>query len=174
VHFKMGAMIIFLLFMVSLALQGSFLALVSPGGVHPDLLLVVVVALALLSDSKRGALVGLVAGLMQDIVFGAPLGFFAFIKVLIGAMAGSLAEEINRDFVLAPMLLVTFFSLFNDLMPFVLKEFANIAQTFSLLQYLQQFSPGRLVMHFLIMGLIYPYLCRAQKRRLLFPQAKEL
>jgi len=168
----MGPMIIFLLITVSLALQGSFLALVSPSGIHPDLLLVVVVALALLSDSKRGAIVGLVAGLMQDIVFGAPLGFFAFIKVLIGAMAGSLAEEINRDFVLAPMLLVTFFSLFNDVMPFILKEFANITQTFSLLQYLQQFSPSRLVMHFFIMGLIYPYLCQAQKRRLLFSQAE--
>jgi len=134
--------------------------------------MVVVVALALLSDSKRGALVGLTAGLMQDIVFGAPLGFNAFIKVLVGAMAGFLAEEINRDFVLAPMLLVIFFSLLNDLLPFLLKEFADIRHSFSLLQYLQQFSPGRLVMHFFIMGLIYPYLCRAQKRRLLFPQAE--
>ncbi|MBT9167107.1 MAG: hypothetical protein DDT19_00431 [Syntrophomonadaceae bacterium] len=114
----MGPIIIFLLLTLSLALQGSFLVLISPSGVHPDLVLVVVVALALLSDSKRGALVGLAAGLMQDIVFGAPLGFFAFIKVLVGVMAGFLAEEINRDFVLAPMLLVLFFSLFNDLMPF--------------------------------------------------------
>ncbi|MBS3898008.1 MAG: rod shape-determining protein MreD [Dethiobacter sp.] len=166
----MGAIIIFLLLMLSLALQGSLLALVSPNGVHPDLLLVVVVALALLSDSKRGALVGLVAGLMQDIVFGAPLGFFASIKMLVGAMAGFLAEEINRDFVLAPMLLVIPFSLFNDLMPFILSEFAKISQPFPLLQYLQQHSAGRMLMHFFIMGLIYPYLCRAQKRRLLFPQ----
>ncbi|MFW0861209.1 MAG: rod shape-determining protein MreD [Dethiobacter sp.] len=164
----MGPIIIFLLLTLSLALQGSFLVLISPTGVHPDLVLVVVVALALLSDSKRGALVGLVAGLMQDIVFGAPLGFFAFIKVLVGAMAGFLAEEINRDFVLAPMLLVLFFSLFNDLMPFILKELINIPHSFSLLQYLQQFSPGRMLLHFFIMGLIYPYLCRAQKRRLLF------
>lgn len=168
----MGPIIIFLLLTVSLALQGSFLALVSPSGVHPDLLLVVVVALALLSDSKRGALVGLAAGLMQDIVFGAPLGFFAFTKVLVGAMAGFLAEEINRDFVLAPMLLVLFFSLFNDLMPFILKELTDIPQSFPLLQYLQQFSAGRMIMHFFIMGLIYPCLCRAQKRRLLFPQAE--
>ncbi len=168
----MGPIIIFLLITVALALQGSFFVLISPGSVHPDLILVVVVALALLSDSRRGALVGLAAGLMQDIVFGAPLGFNAFIKVLVGAMAGFLAEEINRDFVLAPMLLVMFFSLFNDSLPFLLKEFADIRQSFSLLQYLQHFSPVRLVMHFFIMGLIYPYLCRAQKRRLLFPQAE--
>lgn len=168
----MGPLIIFLLLTVSLALQGSFLALISPNGVHPDLLLVVVVALALLSDSKRGALVGLAAGLMQDIAFGAPLGFFAVIKMLVGAMAGCLAEEINRDFALAPMLLVIFFSLFNDIMPFILKGVADISQPFPFFQYLQQFSTGRMLMHFFIMGLIYPYLCLAQKRRLLFSQAE--
>lgn len=168
----MGSFIIFLLFLVSLALQGSVLVLISPGGVHPDLVLVLVVALALLSDSKRGALLGLAAGLMQDIIFGAPLGFFAFVKAIVGASAGLLAEEINRDLVLVPMLLVVVFSVFNDLMPFLLKEFAGISQPFSALQYLQQFSLGRLMMHFFIMGLVYPYLYRAQKRRLLFPQTE--
>lgn len=168
----MGPVIIFLLFVVSLALQGSVLALAGPNGVHPDILLVIVVALALLSDSKRGAMAGLAAGLMQDIIFGAPLGFFAFIKMLTGALAGLLADEIYKDFVVAPMLLVAFFSAFSDFMTFLLMELYGIDQPLTLLQYLRQFSAVRLAMHFFIMGLIYPYLYRAQKRHLLFSDSE--
>jgi rod shape-determining protein MreD len=168
----MGILFIAVLFAVSVALQGSVLALAGPNGVHPDILLVMVVALALLSDSKRGALAGLAAGLVQDIVFGAPLGFFAFVKMLTGALTGLMSEEIYKDFALAPMLLVAFFSAFSDIVIFMLMEAYSITQPLSLLEYLQQFSLVRLVMHFFIMGLIFPWLHRAQKRRLLFPNTE--
>ncbi|EEG78144.1 rod shape-determining protein MreD [Dethiobacter alkaliphilus] len=168
----MGQVIIFALFVISLTLQGSVLSLAGPDGVHPDILLVIVVALSLLSDSKRGALVGLAAGLLQDILFGAPLGFFAFTKTLTGALAGLFADEIYKDFVLAPMLLVITFSVFNDGLTFFLQRLFAIPQPLSLVQYLQQYSLVRMAMHFFIMGLIYPSLYRAQKRHLLFAETE--
>lgn len=168
----MSSLLIFLLFAVSLALQGSVLALAGPNGVHPDILLVIVVALALLSDSKRGALTGLAAGLVQDIVFGAPLGFFAFVKMLTGALVGLMADDIYKDFALAPMMMVGVFSVFSDIVIFLLMEAYSITQPLSLFEYLQQFSLVRLAMHFFIMGLIFPWLHRAQKRRLLFPHTE--
>ena len=164
----MGPVIVFALFVMSLTLQGSVLALAGPDGVHPDILLVIVVSLALLSDSKRGAMVGLAAGLLQDILFGAPLGFFAFTKTLIGATAGLFADEIYKEFVLAPMLLVVAFSVFSDVLTFSLMRFFTVSQPLSLIQYVQQYSLIRVGLHFCIMGLIYPSLYRAQKRHLLF------
>ena len=47
------AAIIFLLFLASLAIQGSVLAMAAPGGVHPDILLVVTVALSALAGPRR-------------------------------------------------------------------------------------------------------------------------
>lgn len=164
----MGTLIIFALFVISITLQGSVFALAGTGGVHPDILLVIVVGLALLSDSKRGAIVGLAAGLLQDILFGAPLGFFAFSKTLIGAMAGLFADEIYKEFVLVPMLLVVLFSGLSEVLTFILMKLFAIPQPLSLLQYIQDFSLVRLGLHFFIMGLIYPFLYRAQKRHLLF------
>jgi rod shape-determining protein MreD len=166
----MGPVVIFALFVMSLTLQGSVLALAGTSGVHPDILLVVVVALALLSGSRRGALVGLAAGLMQDILFGSPLGFFAFLKMLTGITAGMLADEVNKEFVLAPMLLVAVFSLFIDFMTYLLMQLYHIPQPYPILEYLQQFSLPRMMLHFVIMGLLYPYLYRMQKRHLLFSQ----
>ena len=168
----MAPFFLFALFIMSLVLQGSVLALTGTSGIHPDLLLVIVVALGLLSDSKRGAAVGLAAGLLQDILFGSPLGFFAFTKTLIGATAGMLSDDIYKDYVLAPMLLMIFFSAFSDFTTFLLARLYHIQQPYSLTFYMQQTSLIRLGMHFLIMGLIYPYLYRAQRHRLLFPHAE--
>lgn len=167
----MAPFLLFGLFTVSLVLQGSVLALAGTSGIHPDILLVIVVALSLLSDSKRGAAVGLVAGLLQDILFGSPLGFFAFSKTMIGATAGMLSDDIYKDFVLAPMMIVIFFSAWSDFLTFMLMRLYQLQQPYSLIQYLQQISLIRLLMHFLIMGLVYPYLYHAQKKRLLFPHA---
>ena len=49
----MAPLLIFVIFVISLALQGSVLALAGPAGVQPDILLVVTVALALLADLRR-------------------------------------------------------------------------------------------------------------------------
>lgn len=169
----MSVLLIFGLFVVSLTIQGSVLALAGTDGTHPDLLLVIVVALALISDARRGAVIGLCAGLLQDILFGSPLGFFAAVKMLTGAAAGLLADDIYKDFTLAPMLLVVFFSLVSDMATFFLMKLYNIPMPFSLLQYLQQFTMLRMFMHFFIMGLIYPYLFQAQKRRFLLSSPLE-
>lgn len=164
----MKYLLIFCLFVLSLTLQGSVLALAGTSGVHPDFLLVTVVALALLSDGKRGAVIGLCAGLMQDILFGSPLGFFAAIKMLTGAAAGYLADDIYKDIVAAPMLLIVFLSVLSDLATFLLMRLFRFPIPLSLPLYLQQFSFIRIAMHFVIMGLIFPYLYKAQRRHLLF------
>ncbi|MCR3923224.1 MAG: rod shape-determining protein MreD [Firmicutes bacterium] len=163
----MAYVLIFLMFVVSLAVQGSVLALVGTSGTHPDILLVVTVGLALLMGARRGAIVGLCAGLLQDILFGAPLGFFAAIKMLTGALAGMMSDDIYKDFTLAPMVLMLVFTLFSDIFTFFLTQLYHIQLPLSLLSYLREYTLLRMVMQFFIMGLIYPYLYRAQKRGLL-------
>jgi rod shape-determining protein MreD len=165
----MGLLLIFGIFVISLVLQGSVLALAGTGGVHPDFLFVMVVALALLSDGKRGALLGFSAGLLQDILFASPIGFFTFGKMLAGLLAGMLAHEIYRDFVPVPVIVVTFLTVLNEAVTFLLMNtYFNPPVTF--LYYLQYFSLPRIVMHVLIMALVYPYLYGAQKRQLFFPE----
>jgi len=158
---------IFGLFIISLVLQGSVLELAGTGGVHPDLLFVVVVAMGLFSDSKRGFLLGLCAGLMQDIIFATPIGFFTLGKMLAGLFAGMLSHEVYRDFVPVPVTVVSLLTLLNEAVTFFLMSFFHDS-SLTFLQYVLSISFPRVIMHFLIMALVYPYLYRAQKRNLFF------
>ncbi|NLM52018.1 MAG: rod shape-determining protein MreD [Firmicutes bacterium] len=167
----MAYLITFVLFVVSLAIEGSVFALAGPDGVHPDPLLVVVVALAVLAGMRKGAVLGLCAGLLQDIIFGAPLGFFAAVKLPVGALAGLIAEDIYKDFILAPMLLVAFFTLSGDVFIYFLAKLFDVPIVFSLRAYLQNYILPRMLMHFFLMGLLYPFLYRAHKRKLLFEES---
>jgi len=167
----MTFLLIFGVSVISLVLQGSVMALVGTGGVHPDILFVVVVALALLSDSKRGALTGLSMGLLQDILFASPLGFFSFGKMLAGTLAGMLAHEIYREIVWAPMLIVAVLTMVNEAIVYLMMNL-YFTPPITLLHYLRHFSLSRMIMHLLIMALIYPCLYRAQKRNLLFVESE--
>lgn len=160
------------LFIVSLSVQGSVLALASPGGVHPDFLLLLVVALALLSDVRRGAVLGLAAGLLQDIMFSAPLGFFGIGKMLIGALAGMMSREIYKDFLPAPVLIVTVLTLVHEILTFLLMSL-HFPVGISFLSYLSDVSLPRLAMHFMFMIIFYPFLYRLQLRHLLFADTEK-
>ena len=115
-----------------------------------------------------GAVIGLCAGLLQDIIFGAPLGFC---PLTAGRGFGLIAEDIYKDFTLAPMLLVAFFTLSGDVFIYFLAKLFDVPIVFSLRAYLQNYILPRMLMHFFLMGLLYPFLYRAHKRKLLFEES---
>jgi len=90
----------------ALLLEGSVLVFFMADRVLPDLILVIVICLGFILGEQRGALVGLVAGLLQDIVLGSVLGFFALAKMLLGYGAGLLGRDLYQDQLFAPALLV--------------------------------------------------------------------
>jgi len=155
------------LFIVVLTVQTSVLALAGQGAVYPDLLLLTVIALALLSDARRGVLLGCAAGLLQDIVFAAPLGFFAFGKALAGLAAGMLAREIHRDYLLSPVLIAMLLTVVVEVATFLLQYLLfTISPLF--VTYLSEVVLPRTVLHTLLMAVLYPLCYRLQKKALLF------
>lgn len=155
------------MFVFCLVIQGSVLALAG-NGVQPDLLLIVVVSLALLSDSRRGAIIGFAAGLLQDIFFASPPGFFAVGKMLAGALAGSFSREIYRDLVLVPLIVLLFLTAFNDTVTFLMAKLLDLPQV-QLYRFWQSVTLPRLLLHLPLMALVYMALFQAHKRGLLFP-----
>ncbi|WP_242905819.1 rod shape-determining protein MreD [Actinomadura terrae] len=71
----------------------------TPGGVQPDLVLLAVVALALVSGSMTGMVTGFLAGLAADIVPPADhtLGRYALVYCLIGYLCGIASAEMDRQ-----------------------------------------------------------------------------
>jgi rod shape-determining protein MreD len=89
-----------IILVVALALQVSVAnRLPLPGDVTPDLVLLVVVALALVMGSMTGMVAGFAAGLLADIIPPADhtIGRYALVYCLIGYVCGLAADEMDRQ-----------------------------------------------------------------------------
>lgn len=97
-----------LVFAAALTIQTTFLPLVFPMGYVPNLVLVVVVALAFFESPSRGALLGAIAGLMTDVVAGRLIGMNLALDAIVGYLVAQLQSQIIRDDVLVPGLVGAF------------------------------------------------------------------
>lgn len=91
----------------ALAIELAVLAPLPLPGATPDLVLLVVVALALAWGPQPGAILGFAAGLALDLVPPAdhPVGIWAFVLCLAGYAAGLATDEAERS-ALVPLLVV--------------------------------------------------------------------
>ncbi|MGH3341579.1 MAG: rod shape-determining protein MreD [Carbonactinosporaceae bacterium] len=96
-----------LLLTAALALQLSVLSRLGLPGATPDVVLVVVAALALAYGPLTGSAVGFAAGLALDVVPPSEhaIGRYAFVLCVVGYLLGSLRSEVDRSTVL-PILAV--------------------------------------------------------------------
>lgn len=113
------AVLMFLFFLV-LIIEGSLLAFFFVGQTLPDVLLVLVIAAGFLLGEKRGALIGLGGGLMQDILFGSALGYFGLSKMILGIGAGLAGREIYREKLIGPVMLVFVGTIIHEFIIFFL------------------------------------------------------
>ena len=98
--------LILLELVVCFLLQSTVMPAVSLAGVVPDLLLILVIAVAYTRGRVAGMLTGFAAGLLTDAYFGGLLGLCALFYLCIGYLAGY-AQKIydERDYTL-PMLMI--------------------------------------------------------------------
>ncbi|HHX87098.1 MAG TPA: rod shape-determining protein MreD, partial [Firmicutes bacterium] len=109
-------LIIIICFILALLLEGSVLSFFVVESALPDMLLVLVMIWGFILGPRAGALLGLVGGLLQDVLFGSGLGYFALVKMLMGYGAGTLGREFYREQLLAPMLLLFVGTLSHELL----------------------------------------------------------
>ncbi|HAP32712.1 MAG TPA: rod shape-determining protein MreD, partial [Firmicutes bacterium] len=90
-------LIVFLLSILILLIEGSLLAIFFGGADMPDLLLVMVTCLAFIQGERRGMVLGLLAGLLQDLLFSPAIGFFGLAKMVTAYLVGLASREIYKD-----------------------------------------------------------------------------
>jgi rod shape-determining protein MreD len=74
--------------------DGAWLSRVAMSG-GPDLLIIIVALAGLRYGVETGALLGGAAGYIEDLVTGSPLGLYALLYVLLGAIAGALRPVVD-------------------------------------------------------------------------------
>lgn len=96
--------VIAVILFVNMILQSSLLPFLEVFGIQPDTLMVLVCCFGLLGGSYYGLFTGLVGGLLQDILYGGPIGLAALHYMLIGFLVGQLNERVYLGKLLIPIL----------------------------------------------------------------------
>lgn len=164
----MGFFLLSIATFLVLIIQGSVLPLLSDRLNQPDILLVIVICLAIIWRGKRGVIAALLIGLMQDIFFGPSIGFFTLAKGLTAYGVGLVAEELYKDQLAGPIMLVMGASFFHHLVIIGLTHlYFYPVQPLSL--YFSNIMT-KFFWHFLFTLLIYPIIYQADSKNLFFSE----
>lgn len=90
--------------LIALLLQATLVPALGSFLGHLDLILAITCSAALFYGPKAGSALGLIAGLLRDIVLGFGLGFYALPLFVIGYGVGHFSRVVFRDSILVPFL----------------------------------------------------------------------
>ncbi len=82
---------------IIILIQTTILDYIKINDIKPNLILVYTVCSSILEGSMGGALIGLFTGLVQDIVAGKVLGFYAILGMYLGAISGLVNKRLYKD-----------------------------------------------------------------------------
>jgi rod shape-determining protein MreD len=88
----------------NMIIQSTLLPFVQVYGIQPDTLMVLVCSFGLLGGSYYGVFTGLAGGLLQDVLYGGPIGIAALQYMIVGYLMGQLNERIFLGKILMPTL----------------------------------------------------------------------
>ncbi len=86
-------------------LQSTVFSQISIFGVVPNTGLIIIVTIALLKGRRIGGVVGLLVGLLQDIIFSPVIGVNGFIYFFIGYFVGMSEDKLSKDNLLIPFII---------------------------------------------------------------------
>ncbi len=104
-----------LLLFFSLFLQ-SYFDLLSIAGIKPDLLLILTIYISFKEGTFRGVWTGFTAGLLQDLVSSASIGFHAMPKAIIGYIVGKFGNLVRGQSLFSLGLLIFVISLMHGIL----------------------------------------------------------
>lgn len=99
----MRALVVALIILVSVILETTLFPFLKLSGVAPDIMTTFIVSFGLLGGNPIAPIVGLIGGLVYDIVMGSILGVYALQYMLIGFMIGTLADKFFVGDIIIPV-----------------------------------------------------------------------
>lgn len=99
-------LIMSLVIVINFILQSTIFSYIRIFGVLPNTSLIIIVVIALLKGKKTGSIVGLIIGLLQDIIFSPVIGVNGFIYFFIGYFVGLAENKLSKDNMLIPFIMV--------------------------------------------------------------------
>ena len=112
--------IVLLTIFICFILQSSVFARLSVSGIRPNLMLTVSVAFGFLMGEKKGLFIGLVCGLLCDIMFSPLMGIEGAILAFTGYLSGKFSRLLYAEDLVFPVFLVCMSDLVYGFLNFIL------------------------------------------------------
>ena len=116
---------LFLAIIISLVLQSTYLEGLKVMGMKPDLVMLLVIFYSISHGARKGALIGFLAGLVQDLFAAKFLGLHAIMKLVIGLLCGTLEKRVYKENVFVPALLAIVVTYFQEASYIVMRQLAG-------------------------------------------------
>ena len=96
-----------LIILIAFLLQTTFFQVIALADVVPNLMLVVTVSYGFIRGRTHGMWIGLVCGLMLDMMYGSVIGLYGFIFMTIGFFIGYIRKVFFTEGILLPIVLIS-------------------------------------------------------------------
>lgn len=123
--FKIAAIVL-----INFILQTTILNNFSIGDTVPNTAIIIVVALSLISGKKTGATVGLVFGILQDILFSGVIGINTLGFFSVGLLVGSLDQKVFKENLFLPFIITLASTVFIYMTQYFFLYFLKVQVSF--------------------------------------------
>ena len=106
-----------------LLFESSTLHALSLNGVMPNLTLMFIIFYSVLNGKEKGRRLGLILGLLQDLLFCPVLGFYGLLFFFLGHFAGFLTSDLTDTDLLIPLSLLALSDLIYGLISYLIYGF---------------------------------------------------
>ncbi len=162
--------VIALMLLVNFILQSTVFQYITIMDIMPDFALVIVVAVSILIGNRRGAVVGATAGIIQDIVYGKPVGITALSYMLAGYIVGEYSGRVFKERLVVPV----FFTAGATLLKYFISIFFNyvLGVPTGIPVYIRHYIPVELIYNCAVSALLYRALYLALNRSTTLPRVR--
>lgn len=90
--------------LLNIILEATLFQFLRIDGIKPDFVIILIISYAILEGGAYSVAIGLVSGLLIDILYGRVLGINAFSYMITGYIFGQARENVFKDSILPPVL----------------------------------------------------------------------
>ncbi|GAW93321.1 rod shape-determining protein MreD [Calderihabitans maritimus] len=121
----MRVILLIVLGVVSIVLETSLLNYLAVFGAKPDILLLIIVFMAIFYGSKTGTYIGVIYGLMEDLVIGRYIGLNALVRAFTGYLIGLGEKKFYKDNLLVPFVALFLATVVNETLCLLLRSLVS-------------------------------------------------
>lgn len=129
----MNVLIFLLVVLISFILQTAIFPYLAIFGVEPNIALLVVLSIAIYKGRFYGAFLGLVIGIIQDILFSPVIGVNSFILFLAGYFVGLIENKVIKDNLFIPVILSLLGTIYYNFIYYIFMFF--LSKNFSFISF---------------------------------------